>query len=211
MDIILLERVENLGQMGDIVSVKTGYARNFLLPQGKALRANEQNKTYFESRRKDIEAENLEKKKEAEGVAVQLEGKRVVLLRQAGDSGQLYGSVSARDVADALAEDGIKVTRNQVSLTAPIKTLGLHQVRVVLHPEVDVMIESNVARTADEADLQAQGIDVTADVFEDEELAEEAREELGLNEDGEDAGEGDAAEDADAQTPGESDEEAPAS
>lgn len=205
MDIILLERVENLGQMGDVVSVKTGYARNFLLPQGKALRANAQNKTYFESRRKDIEAENLEKKKEAETVAVQLEGKRVVLLRQAGDSGQLYGSVSARDVADALAEDGIKVTRNQVSLTAPIKTLGLHQVRVVLHPEVDVMIESNVARTADEADLQAQGIDVTAEVFEDEELAEEAREELGLNEeDGE-------AEPADAEASAESDEEETAS
>lgn len=189
MDIILLERVENLGQMGDVVSVKTGYARNFLLPQGKALRANEQNKTYFESRRKDIEADNLEKKKEAEGVAVQLEGKRVVLLRQAGDSGQLYGSVSARDVAEALAQDGITVTRNQVSLTAPIKTLGLHKVRVVLHPEVDVMIESNVARTADEADLQAQGIDVTAEVFEDEDLADEAREELGLNEDGEYASE----------------------
>jgi len=183
MDIILLERVENLGQMGDIVTVKPGYARNFLLPQGKALRANEANKADFEARRKDIEADNLEKKKEAEAVAKTLEGKRVVLLRQAGDSGQLYGSVSARDIAQALADDGVTVTRNQVSLTAPIKTLGLHKVRVILHPEVDVKIESNVARTADEADLQAQGIDVTAEVFEDEDLAEEAREELGLTED----------------------------
>ncbi|MGD1955904.1 MAG: 50S ribosomal protein L9 [Sphingomonadales bacterium] len=197
MDIILLERVENLGQMGEIVSVKPGYARNFLLPQGKALRANEQNKAYFEAKRQDIEADNLAKKKDAEGTAKLLEGKRVVLLRQAGDSGQLYGSVSARDVAQALAEDGVKVTRQQVSLTAPIKTLGLHGVRVVLHPEVDVLIETNVARTADEAELQAQGIDVTAEMFDDEELAEDAREELGLNEaDAEDAAE-EPAEDAD--------------
>lgn len=185
MEIILLERVENLGQMGEIVSVKPGYARNFLLPQGKALRANDQNKAYFESKRKDIEADNLAKKAEAESVAKTLQGKRVVLLRQAGDSGQLYGSVSARDVADSLSEDGVKVGRNQVSLTAPIKALGLHEVRIILHPEVDVMVEANVARTADEADLQAQGIDVTAEVFEDEELAEEAREELGLVEEGE--------------------------
>ncbi|MEO0413096.1 MAG: 50S ribosomal protein L9 [Pseudomonadota bacterium] len=188
MDIILLERVENLGQMGEIVSVKPGYARNFLLPQGKALRANDQNKAYFDSKRKDIEADNLAKKAEAESVAKTLEGKRVVLLRQAGDSGQLYGSVSARDVADSLSEEGVKVGRNQVSLTAPIKALGLHQVRIILHPEVDLMVEANVARTADEADLQAQGIDVTAEVFEDEELAEEAREELGLAEEGEEAG-----------------------
>ncbi|MEM6683439.1 MAG: 50S ribosomal protein L9 [Pseudomonadota bacterium] len=199
MDIILLERVENLGQMGDIVTVKPGYARNFLLPQGKALRANEANKADFESRRKDIEADNLAKKTEAEAVAKTLEGKRVVLLRQAGDSGQLYGSVSARDIAAALVEDGVKVTRNQVSLTAPIKTLGLHGVRIILHPEVDVMIEGNVARTADEADLQAQGIDVTAEVFEDEELAEEAREELGLNEEEDvEAADGDIS-DADAE------------
>ncbi|MEM9289980.1 MAG: 50S ribosomal protein L9 [Pseudomonadota bacterium] len=197
MDIILLERVENLGQMGEIVSVKPGYARNFLLPQGKALRANDQNKAYFEAKRQDIEADNLAKKKDAEGTAKLLEGKRVVLLRQAGDSGQLYGSVSARDVAQALAEDGVKVTRQQVSLTAPIKTLGLHGVRVVLHPEVDVLIETNVARTADEAELQAQGIDVTAEMFDDEELAEDAREELGLNEaDAEEAAE-EPAEDAD--------------
>ncbi|MEM7569029.1 MAG: 50S ribosomal protein L9 [Pseudomonadota bacterium] len=182
MEIILLERVENLGQMGEIVSVKPGYARNYLLPQGKALRANEQNKAYFESKRKDIEADNLAKKSEADSVAKTLEGKRVVLLRQAGDSGQLYGSVSARDVANELSADGVKVSRTQVSLTAPIKALGLHKVRIILHPEVDVMIEANVARTADEADLQAQGIDVTAEVFEDEELAEEAREELGLTE-----------------------------
>ncbi|MEM9878532.1 MAG: 50S ribosomal protein L9 [Pseudomonadota bacterium] len=199
MDIILLERVENLGQMGDIVTVKPGYARNFLLPQGKALRANEANKADFESRRKDIEADNLAKKTEAEAVAKTLEGRRVVLLRQAGDSGQLYGSVSARDIAAALVEDGVKVTRNQVSLTAPIKTLGLHGVRIILHPEVDVMIEGNVARTADEADLQAQGIDVTAEVFEDEELAEEAREELGLNEEEDvEAADGDIS-DADAE------------
>lgn len=201
MDIILLERVENLGQMGDTVSVKPGYARNFLLPQGKALRANDQNKTYFESRRKDIEADNLVKKKEAEGVAEQLEGKRVILLRQAGDSGQLYGSVSARDVADALSEEGVSVNRNQVSLAEPIKALGLHAVRVVLHPEVDVMIETNVARTADEADLQAKGIDVTAEVFEDEELAEEAREELGLDEDGDETIEDASVDAGDAEEP----------
>lgn len=198
MDIILLERVENLGQMGEIVSVKPGFARNFLLPQGKALRANAQNRTYFESRRKDIEADNLVKKKEAEGVAVQLEGKRVILLRQAGDSGQLYGSVSARDVADALTEEGIKVGRTQVSLTAPIKTLGLHEVRVVLHPEVDVMVEANVARTADEAELQDQGIDVNADMDEEEDVADEAA----LSEDGDAEGEDgeEAAGDADAAT-----------
>lgn len=201
MDIILLERVENLGQMGEIVSVKPGFARNYLLPQGKALRANEQNKSYFESRRKDIEADNLEKKKEAESVALQLEGKQVILIRQAGDSGQLYGSVSARDVADELTEDGVKVGRTQVSLTAPIKTLGLHQVRVVLHPEVDVMVEANVARTADEAELQAQGIDVNAEVMDEEDDALAADDSAEGEDGGADAGE------ETAETPAEDGEE----
>lgn len=174
MQIILLERVEKLGQMGDEVTVKAGFARNFLLPKGKALRANAANRKLFESRRAEIEAENLKRREEAEKVAAKVEGKKVVLIRQAGDTGQLYGSVAPRDVAVALADEGVTVARSQIMLDRPIKTLGLHKVRVALHPEVIIMVDVNVARTADEAELQASGVDMTLSVFEREELAAKA-------------------------------------
>lgn len=174
MQVILLERVEKLGQMGDEVTVKPGFARNFLLPRGKALRANDANRALFESRRADIEAENLKRREEAEAVAKKIEGKKAVLLRQAGDTGQLYGSVSTRDVADALEQDGVKILRSQVQLDRPIKTLGLHDVRVSLHPEVIITISVNVARSAEEAELQESGVDMTLTMFEREELAARA-------------------------------------
>jgi large subunit ribosomal protein L9 len=174
MDIILLERVEKLGQMGDIVKVKPGYARNFLLPQKKALRASEENKKVFEAQRAHIEAENLKRKDEAVKVAGKLEGTKVVLIRQAGDSGQLYGSVSTRDIADALLPAGFTVNKNQVVLDKPIKALGIHKVRVVLHPEVTTGIEANVARSAEEAALQAKGVDVMAQQAEEERAEAEA-------------------------------------
>ncbi len=151
MDIILLERVENLGQMGDIVTVKDGYARNFLLPRKKALRATEENKQMFEAQKAQLEVENLKRKEEAQHAAERMKDTEVVLLRQAGEMGQLYGSVNARDVAEALTADGIKVERKQISLTSVIKTLGLFDVKVVLHPEVFVFIKANVARSAEEA------------------------------------------------------------
>ncbi|MFV0322111.1 MAG: 50S ribosomal protein L9 [Alphaproteobacteria bacterium] len=154
MEIILLERVENLGQMGDVVSVKDGYARNFLLPRKKALRATDANKKQFEAQKTQLEAENLKKREEAQHVAERMGKTEVVILRQAGEMGQLYGSVNARDVADALNEAGIKISRNQVSLKNPIKTLGLFDVAVVLHPEVVVTVTANVARSADEAEIQ---------------------------------------------------------
>ncbi|GAB4147361.1 MAG: 50S ribosomal protein L9 [Sphingomonadales bacterium] len=176
MQIILLERVESLGQMGDVVKVRDGYARNFLLPQKKALRATDANRKLFEARRKDIEAENLKRRQEAEGVAKHLQGRSVVLLRQAGDSGQLYGSVSTRDIAEAFSADGAGIHRRQVVLGKPIKTLGVHPVRIVLHGEVSVTVEVNVARSEQEAELQAQGVDVTAETFE-EEAAPDATEE----------------------------------
>lgn len=154
MDIILLERVASLGQMGDIVSVKPGYARNFLMPRNKALRATEANKTAFEARRKEIEAANLERRKEAEAVAGKMEGARVSLIRQAGESGQLYGSVRAQDIVDSLKEQGFTVERGQIVLKAPIKTLGLFDVTVQLHPEVTVSVKANVARSEHEAEEQ---------------------------------------------------------
>jgi large subunit ribosomal protein L9 len=167
MDIILLERVENLGGIGDVVSVKPGYARNYLLPRGKALRANDANKAKFEADRERIEKDNAEKRSHAETDAKKIDGAKVVLIRAASDSGQLYGSVAARDIAEALtAATTVKVGKNQVVLNTPIKTLGLHKVRVALHPEVSVAVEANVARSTDEADLQAQGVDVLADMFE---------------------------------------------
>ncbi len=178
MQIILLERVESLGQMGDVVKVRDGYARNFLLPQKKALRATAENRKLFEARRKDIEAENLKRRQEAEGVAKRLQGRSVVLLRQAGDSGQLYGSVSTRDIAEAFSADGVAIHRRQVVLDKPIKTLGVHPVRIVLHGEVSVLVEVNVARSEQEAELQARGVDVTAEVFEEEEAAPAPTEEL---------------------------------
>lgn len=166
MDIILLERVEKLGAIGDVVAVKNGYARNFLLPRGKALRANDANKKVFEANRARIESENAQRRQVAQGDASGLDGKSIQLIRQASNVGQLYGSVAARDIIDALGVDGAKIGRNQVVLDRPIKTLGLHEVRIALHAEVVVTIKVNVARSPEEAELQAQGVDVSQDMFE---------------------------------------------
>jgi large subunit ribosomal protein L9 len=156
MQIILLERIENLGQMGDVVRVKPGYARNYLLPQNKAVRATEENRKRFEETRAQLEASNLQRRSEAETVAAKLDGLHVVLIRQAGEAGQLYGSVTARDIADAITAAGFTVDRQQIRLNQPIKALGLHKVKVGLHPEVVVSVVVNVARTQDEADVQAR-------------------------------------------------------
>ncbi|TFU03474.1 50S ribosomal protein L9 [Polymorphobacter arshaanensis] len=166
MDVILLERVEKLGNIGEIVSVKPGFARNFLLPRNKALRASEANKKRFEANRAHIEAENAMKRDHAIEDSKAVEGKSVILIRQASNTGQLYGSVATRDLAEALTEDGAKVSRNQIILDRPIKALGLYEVRVALHPEVSVTIKVNIARSPEEAELQAKGVDVTADMFE---------------------------------------------
>ena len=157
MDVILLERVAKLGQMGDVVSVKQGFARNFLLPQGKALRATDENKAQFEAQKAQLEAKNLETKKEAEAVAEKLAGSQFVIIRSASDTGALYGSVTNRDAADAATEAGFTVDKNQVELAAPIKELGLHDTIVRLHPEVECAIALNVARSTEEAELQASG------------------------------------------------------
>ncbi len=162
MNIILLERVEKLGQMGDLVRVRDGYARNFLLPQGKALRATNENKKVFETRRAELEARNLERKGEAETVGDKLNGQSFVIIRQAGESGQLYGSVSARDISDVITEGGFKSDKNQIVLDRPIKSLGLFDQRVQLHPEVVVTVTINVARSQDEAERQARGENVLA-------------------------------------------------
>jgi large subunit ribosomal protein L9 len=154
MDVILLERVHNLGQIGDVVKVKAGFARNFLLPQRKALRATEANRAKFESQRAQIEASNLEKRGEAEKISGKIEGLKIVLIRQAGETGQLFGSVNARDIADAVTAAGFTVDRRQVILDRPIKTLGLHPVRVALHPEVIVSVTANVAKSTEEAEAQ---------------------------------------------------------
>jgi len=159
LDVILLERVENLGQMGQVVKVRPGFARNFLLPQKKALRATKENLTYFEKQRAQLEAQNLTRKKEAEEVAEKLNGLKIVLIRQAGESGQLYGSVSARDLSDAVTAAGFTIGRGQVVLEKPIKTLGLFPLKVVLHPEVAVQVTANIAQSAEEAEMQAEGID----------------------------------------------------
>lgn len=172
MQIILLERIAKLGQMGDTVRVRDGYARNFLLPQGKALRANKANLERFEQERAQLEARNLERKNEAEAVASKLDGEALVMIRSAGETGQLYGSVSTRDVAEGLTDAGFTVARSQVELRTPIKTIGLHSVLISLHPEVEVSITVNVARSEDEANRQAAGEDLTTpeqDVFEFEE------------------------------------------
>ena len=166
MDVILLERVEKLGNIGEIVSVKPGFARNFLLPRNKALRASEANKKRFEANRAHIEAENAMKRDHAIEDSKAVEGKSVILIRQASNTGQLYGSVATRDLAEALSEDGAKVSRSQIILDRPIKALGLYEVRVALHPEVSVTIKVNIARSPEEAELQAKGVDVTADMFE---------------------------------------------
>ncbi len=161
MQVILLERIGRLGQMGDVVKVKDGYARNFLLPQGKALRATDDNKTRFDKDRAQLEARNLELKKEAQAVAEKLEGQQFATIRQAGDTGQLYGSVSPRDIAEAVTEGGFSVDRRQILLDRPIKALGLHPVQVALHPEVVVKVQINVARSDAEAERQSRGEDVT--------------------------------------------------
>ena len=155
MQVILLERIETLGQMGEVVKVKPGYARNFLLPQKKALRATDENLKAFEHQRADLEARNLERRQEAEGVAGRMAWLRVVMVRQAGDTGQLYGSVSPRDIAARLADEGVTIDGRQVMLNRPIKTLGIHKVRVALHPEVAVELDINIARNTEEADRQA--------------------------------------------------------
>ena len=161
MQVILLERIGRLGQMGDVVNVKDGYARNFLLPQKKALRATQENLARFERDRAQLEARDLELKKDAEAVAGKLAGKSFLAIRQAGDTGQLYGSVTTRDIADVVTAGGFTIDRRQIVLDRPIKTLGLHQTRVALHPEVIVQIALNVARSEDEAERQARGEDVT--------------------------------------------------
>jgi len=166
MEVILLERVEKLGGIGDVVKVKNGFARNYLLPNKKALRANEANRKLFETNRKQIEQENADKRAEAEKAAKGVDGKAVQLIRQASNTGQLYGSVSARDIVEALDAEGAKVTKSQVVLDRPIKAIGVHEIKIALHPEVAVMVKVNVARSPEEADLQAQGIDVMAEMFE---------------------------------------------
>ena len=162
MQVILLERVARLGQMGEEVKVKDGFARNYLLPKGKALRANDANRQKFEGQRVQLEARDLERKTEAQGVADKLDGKTFVVVRAAGETGQLYGSVSTRDIADILTEEGFSVARNQVELNQPIKAIGLINVALALHPEVDVTITLNVARSTDEAERQARGETLTS-------------------------------------------------
>jgi large subunit ribosomal protein L9 len=166
MEVILLERVEKLGQMGDVVKVRPGFARNFLLPRKKALRANEANKKVFEAQRADLEARNLERRKDAEAAAKKLDGRSFVIIRQASEAGLLFGSVSTRDIAEAAGADGVKVDRTQVRLDKPLKTLGITKLRVMLHPEVSATIEINIARSADEAERQARGENVLARVEE---------------------------------------------
>ena len=176
MEIILLERVEKLGAIGDVVVVKDGYARNFLLPNKKALRANAANRKVFEANRSKIEADNASRRGEAEAASANVEGKQIVLIRAASQTGQLYGSVSVRDITDGLNEQGAGVLKSMIVLERPIKTLGVFNVRVVLHPEVTVMVEVNVARSDDEAELQKSGVNVLDQMFEAEqaEIAAEA-------------------------------------
>jgi len=176
MQVILLERVEKLGQMGDEVKVKDGFARNFLLPKKKALRATEANREFFKGQKAQLEARNLEQKKEAEVIGKKLDGKGFVLIRQAGDRGQLYGSVSPRDIADVVSEGGITINRTQVPLDQAIKTIGLFTIGVRLHPEVRVKVTINVARSEDEAERQARGEDVLAEKTEQEEAVVAAEE-----------------------------------
>jgi large subunit ribosomal protein L9 len=176
MDIILLERIEKLGSIGDVVTVKDGYARNFLLPQKKALRANEANKKVFEANRERLEKENAERRTAAEAQGEKVAGAEVVLIRAASNAGQLYGSVSVRDIVSGLADQGHSVDKRMVILGAPIKTIGMHDVTIALHPEVRVTVKANVARSDDEAKLQSEGVDVLAQMFADEqrEIEEQA-------------------------------------
>jgi len=172
MQVILLERVAKLGQMGEVVDVKPGFARNYLLPQKKALTASDANIAQFEEQKAQLEARNLETRKEAEKLAEGLDGKQFIVIRQASDSGALYGSVSTRDVADAATEEGFSLDRKQVVMGGPIKELGLHEVQVVLHPEVEVTIKINVARSPEEAALQATGKTIQEAAAEEEEAAD---------------------------------------
>jgi large subunit ribosomal protein L9 len=169
MEVILLERVEKLGAMGQVVKVKDGFARNYLLPQGKALRATEANKQKFERDRSQLEARNAERRSGAEGEAMKLNGKAVTILRQAGESGQLYGSVTTRDIAEVASSADVQVLRTHVMLEQPIKTIGIYKVRIALHPEVITEVQVNVARTQDEADAQARGEVLTGTISEREE------------------------------------------
>jgi large subunit ribosomal protein L9 len=203
MEVILLERVEKLGGIGDVVTVKNGFARNYLLPNKKALRANEANKKVFEANRARIEAENAERRSEAEKEAKSVDNKTVKLIRQASNSGQLYGSVSARDIVEALEGEGASVTKSQVVLARPIKAIGMHDVRIALHPEVSVTVHVNVARSPEEAELQAQGIDVIAQMFE-EQAAPIVAEELQAEEPATQA-----TEQAEGEAPAEAEAEAP--
>jgi large subunit ribosomal protein L9 len=182
MEVILLQRVSKLGQMGDVVRVKDGYARNFLLPKGKALRATDANRKRFDTMKVDLEARNLEQKGEAEKVGSKLDGKKFIVLRQASETGQLYGSVSTRDLAALLSDGGFAVNRNQIELNAPIKTIGMHKVPVSLHPEIEVTVTVNVARSAEEAERQARGEDVTVRREAAEEPAEPAATEVFFDE-----------------------------
>jgi large subunit ribosomal protein L9 len=176
MDVILLERISRLGQMGDTVKVKDGFARNFLLPQGKALRANENNKKKFEGQRSQLEARNLERKSEATAIAEKLDGKSFIIVRSAGETGQLYGSVSTRDISDLITADGFNVNRNQVELNQPIKTIGLTNVAIALHPEVEVTVTLNIARSTEEAERQSKGeMLTTAEAIYGDDINENAR------------------------------------
>ena len=166
MEVILLERVEKLGAIGDVVKVKDGFARNYLLPRKKALRANDANRKVFEANRAKIEEDNANRRTDAEKSSKDVDGKTVQLIRQASNTGQLYGSVSARDIVEALEAAGAKVTKSQIVLDRPIKAIGMHEIKVALHPEVSVTVKVNVARSPEEADLQAQGVDVMAQMFE---------------------------------------------
>lgn len=168
MDVILLERVEKLGSIGDVVKVKDGFARNFLLPNKKALRANEANRKVFEANRERLEAENASRRTDAEKEAKGLEGTSLTLIRQSSNTGQLYGSVAVRDIVEALEADGHKIAKSQVVLDKPIKAIGVHEVKVALHPEVAVAIKVNVARSPEEAEMQAEGVDVMAQMFEED-------------------------------------------
>jgi len=188
MQVVLLERIEKLGQMGDVVTVKPGYARNFLLPKLKAMRATKANLEHFENQRVQLEADNLKRREEAVQVSSKLQGLTVSLIRQAGDSGQLYGSVNTRDIAEAVTESGVTISRSQVVLDKIIKTLGLHDVKVVLHPEVSVGIAVNTARSQEEADLQLKsGAAVSAqeDIADEPEVVEETAEEEAVETEGE--------------------------
>jgi large subunit ribosomal protein L9 len=173
MDIILLERIEKLGTIGDVVSVKDGYARNFLLPQKKALRANDANRKVFEANRERLETDNAERRTVAESEGQKVDGAEVVLIRASSNAGQLYGSVSQRDIVAGLKEQGFDVDKSQVILGHPIKAIGLHDVTVALHPEVHVKVKANVARSDDEAELQRQGVDVFARMFADDQAGAE--------------------------------------